>query len=120
MTHLLRFIVRQLAWLTVRQITLEETVTSLSADQSHLDADVSELGASFAQVVEELKAQHAAGTPLDFTNADKLVASVQGEAKADAPAAPAASVEQPPAPAAPPVAPAAPVDPNAPVPPAAA
>jgi hypothetical protein len=114
MTHLLRFIVRQLALLTVRQITLEETVTSLSADQSHLDADVSELGASFAQVVEELKAQHAAGTPLDFTNADKLVASVQGEAKADAPAAP---VEQTPAV---PGAPAAPVDPNAPVPPAAA
>jgi hypothetical protein len=118
MTHLLRFIIRQLAWLTVRQITLEETVTSLSADQSHLDADVSELGASFAQVVEELKAQHAAGTPLDFTNADKLVASVQGEAKADAPAAPAAPVVQPPV--APPVAPAAPADPNAPVPPPAA
>lgn len=87
---LLHFLVRQLAWQEIRIQHLEEREQQMSSDQSHLDTDVSELQAGFASVVAELKAQAAAGQPLDFTNADALVGTVQAEASADAPAAPAA------------------------------
>lgn len=59
-----------------------------ASNQQHLDQDVQAIVASFAQVVAELKAQAATGQPVNFAAADALVASVQGEAAADAPAAP--------------------------------
>jgi hypothetical protein len=69
---------------------MEKLMTEANADQAHLDLDVRELGQQFAIVVAELKAQAAnAGTPLNFTNADALVATVTGEATADAPPVPA-------------------------------
>lgn len=61
-------------------------------NQAHLDQDVQAIGTAVATIISELKAQAAAGQPLDFTAADALVASTQGEATADAPPA-AAPVE---------------------------
>lgn len=63
-------------------------MTGFASDQAHLDADVHAIGQQFATVIAELKAQHDAGQPLDFTAADALVASVTAEATADAPAPP--------------------------------
>ncbi len=67
-----------------------------ASNQAHLDQDVQGIAAAFAQVVAELKAQAATGQPVNFTAADALVASVQGEATADAPAAPPAGTTPPP------------------------
>lgn len=74
--------------------TIAKEITTMSADQSHLDADVNALGVAFAQVVAELKAQ-AGAEHLDFAAADAFVATVQGEATADAPVE-APPVDQPP------------------------
>ena len=65
----------------------------MATNQEHLDAVVSGIGTAFVTAIQELKDQIAAGaTPeqLDFTAADALVAQVQAEATADAPAAPPA------------------------------
>lgn len=67
----------------------------MTSNQEHLDQVVQDLQASFAQVVQELKAQASAGQPLDFTKADALVASVQSEATADAPPAPSPAPADP-------------------------
>jgi uncharacterized membrane protein len=92
---LLHFLFRQTAWQEVRIQQLTEGMNAMTSDQSHLDQDVTELQTGFAEVVAELKAQAAAGQPLNFAAADALVGTVQAEATADAPPAPA------PAPAAP-------------------
>lgn len=60
-------------------------MTDINADQAHLDANVAAETAALASIVAELKAQHAAGTPLDFTKADAFVAAAQAEAAADKP-----------------------------------
>jgi len=78
-------------WASRIDARLEEIgdiMTEINADQAHLDADVKAETDAFATVIAELKAQHAAGAPLDFTAADKFLASVQGEAVADAPPTP--------------------------------
>ncbi len=95
--NLLHFLFRQVAWQEARIQHLEERQHLMSADQSHLDQDVDALKTGFAQVVQELKDQAATGTPLDFTNADKLVADVQAEATADAPAPVDQPTDTPPA-----------------------
>lgn len=64
-------------------------MSDVNANQTHLDTDITALTANFATVIAELKAQAAAGAPLDFTAADALVASEAAEATADAPPAPA-------------------------------
>lgn len=70
-------------------LILGKELAIVSTNQEHLDQDVAAIATAFAQAIAELKAQIAAGaTPeqLDFTAADALVATVQGEAAADAPA----------------------------------
>ena len=70
---------------------LTEKVQTVSENQAHLDQDVAGIATAFATAIAELKAQIAAGaTPeqLDFAAADALVATVQGEADADAPVPP--------------------------------
>jgi hypothetical protein len=86
---------------------IERLMSEVNQDQVKLDADVSGMADAFATVVAELKAQAAAhGAPLDFTNADNLLRSMQTEATSDAPPAPPAPapdpapVDQPPAPSA--------------------
>ena len=64
-------------------------MTDINADQAHLDAIVGAETAALAAIITELKAQHAAGVPLNFTAADAFVASAQAEAAADAPVVPA-------------------------------
>lgn len=83
--------------ITKQLAVLDRKVDKLMSDQSHLDTDIQAIGTQFATVVAELKAQHAAGTPLDFTAADALVATVTGEAAADAPATDAPPADAPPA-----------------------
>jgi hypothetical protein len=68
--------------ITAQLTRLEHLIMS---EQAHLDQDVQAIAASVATIVTELKAQSAAGVPLDFSAADALVQSVQGEATADAP-----------------------------------
>lgn len=68
----------------------------MATNQEHLDQVVAGIGTAFVQAIQELKDQIAAGaTPeqLDFTAADALVAQVQAEATADAPAAPSTPVD---------------------------
>jgi hypothetical protein len=67
---------------------MEHTMSEIQSDQQHLETDVTAIGASVATIVTELKAQQAAGVPLDFTNADQLVSDLQAQATADAPPAP--------------------------------
>lgn len=69
-------------------LEIKEIAMTESTDQQHLDADVDAMKTAFATVIAELKAQNAAGQPLDFTAADALVTTEQTEATADAPAAP--------------------------------
>lgn len=73
-------------------------MTAINQGQTHLDQDVQSLTDGFAKVVEELKAQAAAGQPLDFTKADALVSSVQTEATADAAPSPSPSPSPSPTP----------------------
>lgn len=75
---------------------LENLMTEISANQQHLNDDVTALGTAFTTAIQELKDQIAAGaTPeqLDFTAADALVAQVQAEATADAPPQPSTPVD---------------------------
>lgn len=80
----------------VHQIELGADMTS---NQDHLNADIAAIGQALSDIVSELKAQAANGQTLDFTAADALVASAQGEAAADAPPAPAAPADGSAAPA---------------------
>lgn len=79
---------------------MEIIMTQFADDQAHLDADVTAETTALATIIAELKAQHAAGAPLDFTKADAFVAAAQAEATTDAPAVVTPPVVTPPAPAA--------------------
>jgi hypothetical protein len=68
--------------------------TTVSSNQERLDTDIAAIGTALSTIVAELKAQAANGQTLDFSAADALVASAQGEAAADAPAAPVAPAAQ--------------------------
>lgn len=87
--HLIQYLFRWLTRVDGRLEQMERTVTELSADQAHEDADVAALNTSFDEIEAEvaaLKAAQAAGQPLDFTGLDNVVARAKGDEPAPAPA----------------------------------
>jgi hypothetical protein len=71
---------------TDQMAILEEFMSELSAEQQHIESDVTAIRGSVATAVAELKAQAKdAGVSLDFTSLDKLAADEAAEATADAP-----------------------------------
>lgn len=95
--------IRRLVWLTARMETIEERFNIMTTDQQHLDQDVADIDAKFSDAIQHLKDQIAQGVPaasLDFSKADALVSKADAEDATDNPPAPApaAPVDQPPAP----------------------
>jgi predicted negative regulator of RcsB-dependent stress response len=72
----------------VRRVTQrEEPMTDVSADQTHLDADVAALSVGLSAVEAEVAALKAAQPHVDFTALDAAVARLQSDVPAPAPAA---------------------------------